>query len=258
MLFSEILRYRLIKDVSINKRTLLIALVTVVFIFVQINAPVTLAAFFTVIAPVIVLNITLSYIAKDGTLGALLLLRGVVVLTPVLIPVLPAVPSEIWALFLQLLLFVIMLLYRMFIQEFDKKRREAKEALWHRYLPVAAVVGVLVLFSMGRFPVFPSIVLTESMTGSLNRGSIALINSTFDEIREGDIIQFRAENNLLVVHRVVEIHADIVGEYYFITKGDANDRPDANPVRMEQITGVVFGSLRHIGMVRVWINQMLM
>lgn len=253
---SEILRYRLIRDAKVNKNTIMIALVTVVFIFSQITAISGVGMFFSIIAPIIVLNVVLSYIAIDGKLAALIILRGVFDLTPVLIPVLPNLRSEVWALFLQMILFIVFLIYRMFMQETERKRREVKESFLQRFAAPAVILAILMVFNLGLLPVFPSVVITGSMAGSLDVGSVALIRRTFDEITEGDIIQFESGRNMMVIHRVVEVRTDMFGAPYFITKGDANDRPDTSPVTLEQVTGVVFGSFRHVGMPRVWVNQL--
>jgi len=252
---SEILRHRLIRDTKVNKSTAMVALVTVVFTFAQLQMHYFsgLDMFFNTIAPIIILNVILSYMAIDGTLSALIILRCLFVLPPLLLPILPDVPNEVWVLFLHGILILTAYLYYKFKDE--KKRREIREPFIKKHAGPIVVFGILIAFSMGFFPIVPSVVLTDSMAGAVDRGSVALIRKTFDEIEEGDIIQFRSDRNLMVIHRVIEIRTDLFGNPYFITKGDANDRPDSSPVPLDQVTGVVFGSFRHIGMVRVWTYQ---
>ncbi|MCL1878747.1 MAG: signal peptidase I [Defluviitaleaceae bacterium] len=256
-LCSEFLRHRLIRDPRVNKKTYMIALVTIVFIFTQVNNFSGMDVFFSETAPIIMLNVVLSYIAVDGKLAALLLLRGVFVIAPVVIPVFPGVPNDVWALFLHGILFTTLFLYRKFMPEDENKRRELREPFWKRHAWTAVLLVVLIIFNMGLFPIIPSVVLTDSMAGAIDRGSVALVRRAFDEINEGDIIQFENVRGLTVIHRVIEVRYDIFGEPYFITQGDANDRPDSDPVTQEQVIGVVFGSFRHVGMLRVWVDQIL-
>jgi signal peptidase I len=51
------------------------------------------------------------------------------------------------------------------------------------------------------------------------------------------MITFRVDD-ILITHRIVDIGHD--GEYYYITKGDANVNPDPQPVRPNQIVGEVY------------------
>ena len=259
VLLGEMLRYRLIKDVRINKSTIMTTLVTIVFIFLQINNfSVNAESFFSVIAPVIILNVALSYIAVDGTLPALILLRGMFELIPVMLPVLPAVEIAVWSVVLQIYLSLVLIIYRMLMPKNERARRELKKPFWRRHSGTLLIIAVFVAFNMGYFPLFPSIILTDSMAGALNRGSVAIVKkidkNTLENLTEGDIIQFKNERNIIVTHRIHEVHFDYLGEPYFTTKGDANERPDFHPVREQQILGVVIGRFNYLGMVRVWFH----
>jgi len=253
---QEILRHRIIRDARIRKSFILGTLVTAIFIFTQINNVPSVDVFFSVTAPIIMLNVALSYLAVDGTLTALILLRMCFGMAPILVPTMPNVPPDLWALLLHLILFMVIFLYRKFMPENQNKRRVIKPPFLRRNAGIIIVFSIILSFSLGFFPIFPSVVVTDSMTGSVDRGSVALMRRNFYSIEVGQIIQFRNERNLLVVHRVVDINFDMFGQPVFTTQGDANDRPDTDPVRLEQVTGVVFGRLRHIGMVRVWFNQL--
>lgn len=66
-------------------------------------------------------------------------------------------------------------------------------------------------------------------------GSIIYYKSVpFDQIAEGDSITFRAGENALVTHRVVE-KREISQE--FVTRGDANNTNDPNPVSYSDVVG---------------------
>ena len=66
-----------------------------------------------------------------------------------------------------------------------------------------------------------------------------------DVINEGDIIQFRKEK-VTVMHRVVDIQ-ETEDLRFFITKGDANDEPDKDPVIPENVVGKLVLTIPKIG-----------
>lgn len=90
-------------------------------------------------------------------------------------------------------------------------------------------------------------VITPSMEPTIPVGSIVLVKPIeFDEIKEGDIVSYYSKNHsdVVVTHRVVSIETD---SGKLITKGDANNSADVNPVSKQQIIGVVIYSLPKTG-----------
>lgn len=90
-------------------------------------------------------------------------------------------------------------------------------------------------------------VITPSMEPTIPVGSIVLVKPIeFDEIKEGDIISYYSKNHsdVVVTHRVASIDAD---SGKLITKGDANNSADVNPVSKEQMIGIVIYSLPKAG-----------
>jgi len=81
-------------------------------------------------------------------------------------------------------------------------------------------------------------VLSGSMEPNIKTGSIIAINSDIDKekLREGDVIAF-SEDGSVITHRIVEI----LKEEQYITKGDANNANDLNPVPAESIIGKYSG-----------------
>ncbi|MDE5414610.1 signal peptidase I [Alkalihalobacterium chitinilyticum] len=83
-------------------------------------------------------------------------------------------------------------------------------------------------------PIFgyqPLIVLSNSMMPEFKASDMIIIKEK-EIIQEGDVITFRADQNL-VTHRVI----DAQGEY-FETQGDNNVYPDSELVHMSSILGV--------------------
>ncbi|GAB3799115.1 signal peptidase I SipW [Virgibacillus kimchii] len=83
-------------------------------------------------------------------------------------------------------------------------------------------------------------VLSGSMEPVFETGSIIAIKTGGDMTRfqEGDIITFQMDEDILVTHRVTEVNN--AGQEY-MTKGDANDGADLNPVTSENIVGEYTG-----------------
>ena len=90
--------------------------------------------------------------------------------------------------------------------------------------------------------VFPMIVLTDSMQGTFDSGSLIICKTEEpEEIEVGDIICFydpANNSNSTVTHRVVQIETGEDGALSFITKGDANNAEDTTPVPAENLVGV--------------------
>lgn len=82
---------------------------------------------------------------------------------------------------------------------------------------------------------------TDSMIPFLDEGSNALQiePKSPDEIEIGDIISYEYED-IVIIHRVIEIGKDNKGVYY-IAKGDNNQSPDPLRIRFNQIRRVLVG-----------------
>lgn len=88
--------------------------------------------------------------------------------------------------------------------------------------------------SIGRYAATGSMlpVLDENSNG------IRIVPKSEADIEIGDIITFE-QNNMLIIHRIVEIGTDSEGTY-FITKGDNNNMTDGK-IRFKDIKYVTIG-----------------
>lgn len=90
-------------------------------------------------------------------------------------------------------------------------------------------------------------VLSGSMEPDMQTGSIIAIESPTnkEDLQKGDIITFQTKEDLIVTHRIDEVKN---GGKQYITKGDANNAPDSEPVLAENIVGVYTGfSIPYVG-----------
>ncbi len=78
-------------------------------------------------------------------------------------------------------------------------------------------------------------VLSGSMEPGIPVGSIVIVKETeADQLQKDDVITYRLSGDTMVTHRVVENDTETK---QLITKGDANDAPDASPVAYTSVVG---------------------
>lgn len=92
------------------------------------------------------------------------------------------------------------------------------------------------------------IVLSGSMKPTFDTGSLIFVRPVdASSIKPGDVITFRSDNTSgLTTHRVVEVLSSSDG-LSFVTRGDANNTADPNPVSADKIVGRMVFSLPYAG-----------
>lgn len=80
-------------------------------------------------------------------------------------------------------------------------------------------------------------IVSPSMEPKIPVGSLIYVKNVDPaEVEEGDVIAFIDRNSSVVAHRVVQ-NSQVEGE--FVTKGDANETEDPEPVQYENLDGRV-------------------
>ncbi len=80
-------------------------------------------------------------------------------------------------------------------------------------------------------------------------GSLAIITYNHQSIQTGDIILYDL-NSMQVIHRVIEVNGDS-----YITKGDANNTADLNPVSSTQVKGKYLFSIPYLGYIVFYLKR---
>ena len=106
--------------------------------------------------------------------------------------------------------------------------------------------GMVILRMSG---ILPYAVLSGSMETEIAAGGMVFTDTKERQPKEGDIITYRL-NGTTVTHRVL-----CRSEEGYITKGDANQGEDANPVLPSQIVGTVCFSLPVLGFVVSYLQK---
>lgn len=137
-----------------------------------------------------------------------------------------------------------------------KKRHHRKKGSEHGWTAIAIFSVIMVFFSFGYLGVKPTVIYSGSMSPALEVGDIALVQKVdIATIKPGDIIQFLQEN-VTILHRVVHI-TETEGKTLYITKGDANNDPDSQPVPPNYILGKSVFTIPKLGWIQIFIRDMV-
>jgi len=126
-------------------------------------------------------------------------------------------------------------------------RKQAKEGFPVGWIVTSLVGVVIIWFAVGLFPFHPALVASGSMQPMMYAGDVVIVAKVpADIIEQGDVIQFRKEGGITMMHRVIEVQ-ETEGAKSFITKGDANSEPDTDPVIPENVVGKLVLTIPKIG-----------
>jgi len=140
-----------------------------------------------------------------------------------------------------------------------KSRKKTRNASIPAGWIITTIIGIaIVWFAVGVFPIKPFLVPSGSMVPIINPGDVVLIAPVqTDAIKVGEIIEYRnVKENINIVHRVIAITGD-APNIFFITKGDANNAPDPDPVSTQAILGREIFVIPKIGWVSVAVKKLL-
>lgn len=211
----------------------------------------------SVFFPTLSENVLASYLAYLGGPAPALLYLGALKTFHWFCPVLPDlswVTKTLIGSFVPV--FSLILVQRLYLTE----SREMKRSGAARENPTGWIVTstasvLLIWFSVGVFPLYPSVILSGSMEPGIKKGDIVLVKKMAgDEVKTGDIIQFK-QGKIKITHRVVEIREG-QGARVYRTKGDANSGPDPEPVHPQQVEGRVVQVVPKLGWVTLVIKTM--
>lgn len=267
VIIGEYIRYKLIKGTSpLHGRTAVIVALTLVLAYANMNVIrmmldmdlIMSSVFFESIFRPLVISAVASFFAVKGSLLSALLISLLLTMAPYLLPVIPDVTPLVFSLLISGLAFVSALILSYVTNEKNRalRQREKRAARYAKkpllgYGVTALIIGVAAAFFMGAFPVYPVVVLTGSMAGTLERGSMAFVervrpNDVFVRVGEGEVIHFTSRG-VPYIHRVVEFRTDAEGSRQFITQGDASYLVDPHPVTQDDVMGIARASIPFLG-----------
>ncbi len=147
------------------------------------------------------------------------------------------------------------ILFLLYVHESFDSTSNAKAREVDKSAPLfnIALVFVIILawFSVGVFPIYPSVILTGSMEPLIKPGDMIIIEKISKEediyaLEAGDIINFDRDK-INITHRIMRIEEDEAGNRSFVTKGDNNNAEDDGFVSPNDVNGKIIYNIKYIG-----------
>lgn len=262
---KEYIRYRLINNVYENDKKEIAILVSLIYIFIEIelnkyiNTKITLLFALKDICqnliPLIAKNVLYSYISMKSDWKPASIYELFTKLYLWLSPILPNAPWIMVAI-IETTIPTILFFYIRYANSKNseiKSRQEIENVNPKNSIPLVVLVILVIWFTIGVFPVKPIAVASGSMEKELYVGDVVIVKKcNANDIVNGDIIQYQMKG-YTVIHRVIE-KKQKNGEYYFTTKGDNNPSEDKESVKEDQVLGKVIFKVKYLGYPAIWLN----
>ncbi len=266
VIFKEILRFNFLVKADNNVK--LIAIMFIIGMFVDVtnslyfgnfNDSVHIFKFIALsILPTISYNLYATYTSMNAGYKSILIYGIIIGIYGYILPIVPNADEYLTSLVRFLLPAILLFrVYNTVKNESDEKIiREYNKKDYIGLAVSILIVAVLVYFSSGYFKYHAIAIATGSMSPSINRGDVVIVKKTsdYDSIQEGEVIAYDY-HNVLVVHRLSK-KIKVDDEYFFYSRGDANEDEDNYIVKQDMIEGVVKYRIPLLGMPTVWLNEM--
>lgn len=263
-ILQEYIRYRV---VNLSKSRFSLVFITLILILMDINLVYLLGIsnktmmfqyFLESVLPIVILNITLTYMVCNIDFLSSLLYRCVVVGISLFSPI---IPRHEWIitnfLYFMILLATMYSVDSLLVLE-DKRTRKRERQHDKIFWPLFVVAFLFILFVIGIFKYQPIAIMSNSMEDYFSRGDVVIIEKMKDgdlDIEKGNVIYYNHNNNY-ITHRVVDIQKRNNTCIYY-TKGDNNDNVDPWEVSANEVKGIVRLKIKYLGWLSVWLYELL-
>jgi signal peptidase len=125
---------------------------------------------------------------------------------------------------------------------------------------ITCILSIMIIwFTVGVFPIYPSVIITGSMEPLIKPGDVILVKKItgmedIESLSINDVIQFKRDG-VLISHRIIEINADEEKGLLYKTKGDNNSGPDTELVKPQDIKGKIKYTVPKIGWLTLLIKS---
>ena len=213
----------------------------------------------SIVIPCLFRNIYLTYSMDHFGIINTLIYHAFMVIPNYIVPVFPNIGD-----YLSTVLLILHPLVTMFlcsnivfykkekIKDTDKYIKLVKAGKY--VLIVSGIVLVILIYlisDIGRFTVMA--IGSESMTGTINKGDVVVIDKKKREYKKNDIIAYNYDNTI-IVHRIVGTK-DFKAFIAYKTKGDANESEDSWISYKQNIKGKVLFRIKYIGWPTVKLSE---
>ena len=208
--------------------------------------------------PAVTSNVLFNYLTPRYGILPAIAYRLILKVYPYLTPI----DSNISPAFAAFALIILPILTRAFIALLYEKRRKYALKKDNKALP-AVLYSVLIVISLAfialvscQFRYGMIVVGSPSMTGEINTGDAVVYESYDANTAEvGDVIVFQsATSKVRTIHRIIEKSTQNQ-QYIYVTKGDANESPDAGYITDGDIIGTVRFKVAYIGYPSIWLRD---
>lgn len=262
----EYVRYKLINNVYDKDKKSIAVIIACTYIIIDLGLNKFIAAdritllmivrlFAQVLFPAIAKNVLFSYIATITDYKPAIIYEFITNSYMWLSPILPNSPWIVSTI-IESMIPIILFLYIRYLglkNELFRSREKIIKSDPRNIISLVAVVVLAIWFAVGIFPIYPIAVASASMVPEFYVGDVAIIQKcNANDVVVGNVIQYQLEG-YTVIHRVVEKRQNN-GEVTFITKGDNNKQPDADPVREDQLIGKAIFKIKYLGYPAIWLH----
>lgn len=263
---KEFLRYQIL--VKSSKSKILIIYCFILFTLMEISLSINIdnlaskydvfLLFATVIFPTISTNLACCYIATKVGYKPNIIWVLILYLYASLLPIIPDTGVYLSSMLKFLLpLCILYIVYNFFAVR--KKEKITRYNTKFKWIPIPLLIlfiSFIIYFTSGYFKYYTLAIATGSMTPNINKGDIVVVNQKFkpEDLKIGKVIAYKYQNKI-VVHRLQKIDKS-EDEYYFYTKGDANNSMDNYIIYYDTILGVVDYVIPYLGLPTVWLNEL--
>ena len=205
--------------------------------------------------PALSAGLLYQYTAKRYGILPSTVYRLIVTLFAYIVPIKSGMPDALVS-FLSILVPPLLLLLLRVLYGKNEKKASRRASLLTNLVTVAIILIMLafVLLISCQFRYCLLVIATESMTGEINKGDAIIYEKYTDQIIEEDRVIVFNKNDLVYVHRVIDV-TRIDGQNRYFTKGDANDDADSGFITDADIIGVVDLKVPYVGYPTLWLRQ---
>ena len=214
--------------------------------------------FATIILPVIIKNLVMSYLCYHSGYRVPLIYRLVMDTYFIIVPILPNIGEYLNSMILIALPLLIYIHCFTLVDERTHKVEHVFETYQFSILDIPTTIVIVTLAALisGFFPHYMIGIGSSSMSPSINRGDAVIIKkiNKNTKLKVGDIIAYK-EDKITIVHRIHELQTYKNKEAY-LTKGDANNGADNYIVPRDHVKGVIKLRVPFIAYPTIWLSEM--
>jgi signal peptidase len=125
---------------------------------------------------------------------------------------------------------------------------------------ITSIISIMIIwFTVGVFPIYPSVIITGSMEPQIKPGDVILVEKIADmedieNLSINDIIQFK-KDGILISHRIIDKKVNEDEGILFKTKGDNNSGADVDLVKPQDVKGTIKYVIPKIGLLTLLIKS---